>query len=93
MAEGIDQTERGGVKETVEAKGPQPVVEAVDEDAPRTDEDEEEIESITTEDEVVVRKRPLYKRPAFLLIAAIMQQIAAADIAVDRKVGCGTGKA
>src|SRR6266705_6258622 len=28
-----------------------------------------------------------------LLIAAIMQQIAAADIAVDRKVGCGTGKA
>src|ERR1700730_16883699 len=28
-----------------------------------------------------------------LLLAAIMQQIAAANIAVDRKVGCGTSKA
>src|SRR5437763_11371373 len=64
MAEGMDQTERDEARENAEAKGPQPVVEAVDED--------EEIESITTEDEVVVRKRPLYKRPAFLLIAAII---------------------
>src|SRR5947209_423437 len=79
MSEVIDQKEREETKEkeTVEAKGPQPVVEAVDEDARRTDEDEEEIESITTDDEVVMRKRPLYKRPAFLGIAAILLIVAA----------------
>lgn len=77
MAEVMGQTERDDAKETVDAKGPQPIVEAVDEDALRTDEDEEEIESVTTEDEVIVRKRPLYKRPAFLAIAAILLIVAA----------------
>ncbi|MDQ3818441.1 MAG: efflux RND transporter periplasmic adaptor subunit [Acidobacteriota bacterium] len=76
MAEGMDETERDESKKAVDAKGPEPVVEAVDEDEARTD-DEEEIESVTTEDEVVVRKRPLYKRPAFLAIAAILLIVAA----------------
>src|SRR3954466_3829775 len=84
MADVRDKTESGKaqkVDETVEAKGPQPVVEASNGHGAHTVDDEEEViepDVIIDQDaEVVVRKRPLYKRPAFLAIAAIVLIVSA----------------
>jgi membrane fusion protein (multidrug efflux system) len=72
MAEVLDQTEDKG-KGEAEALGPTPVVEATGESEPRVLE-EEMAEADATGDEpaAVIKKRPLYKRPAFLIVAAVV---------------------
>src|SRR3954468_10374286 len=85
MADVVNRTESGRARKvkgtqtgngTEEAKGPQPVVEAIDDHGAPAGEDEEEVtetEVITDSGaEVVVRKRPLYKRPVFLAVAAVV---------------------
>src|SRR5436305_1546991 len=85
MADVRDKTEVDNarkVDERPDAQGPQLVVEASDghgaQDAVEDDEEAIETEVITDNGaEVVVRKRPLYKRPVFLAIAAIVLLVSA----------------
>src|SRR5205085_5529342 len=78
MAEGLDQTEDKDQREReaqAEAAGPAPVVEATGED--ETEDEAVETDGVHVETETRIRKRPLYKRPAFLIIAAIVLIVAA----------------
>lgn len=85
MAEVMDQTEVEGRQERKEPTrdvGPTPVVKAVDEDEARPFVAEDEMVETESggaidEPEGSVRKRPLYKRPAFLIVAAIVLIVAA----------------
>src|SRR5436305_158989 len=85
MADVRDKTEVDNarkVDERPDAQGPQPVVEASDghgaQDAVEDEEEVIETEVVTDNGaEVVVRKRPLYKRPVFLAIAAIVLLVSA----------------
>jgi membrane fusion protein (multidrug efflux system) len=75
MAEVLDQTESKEERERkAEALGPTPVVEATDESEARSAEEEEVAGADDASDEtgVVIKKRPLYKRPVFLVVAAIV---------------------
>jgi membrane fusion protein (multidrug efflux system) len=70
MAEGKDREEQ-----TVEAEatGPTPVVEATGAgETPPLEEEAVETETTIDESAVVIKKRPLYKRPAFLVVAAVL---------------------
>jgi membrane fusion protein (multidrug efflux system) len=58
-----------------QAAGPTPVVEATDEN--ETDDEIVDTDGVQVETETEIRKRPLYKRPAFLIIAAIVLIVAA----------------
>lgn len=74
MAEVSDQRtgENGQEREgRAEPSGPTPVIEATDEGGAGTLE-EEAVESTVDEPIVLIRKRPLYKRPVFLVVAAIV---------------------
>jgi membrane fusion protein, multidrug efflux system len=84
MADVRDKTEvdtERKIDERPDAQGPQPVVEATNGHGAHDVEDEEEVaetEVITDNGaEVVVRKRPLYKRPVFLIVAAVILILAA----------------
>jgi membrane fusion protein (multidrug efflux system) len=72
MAEVLDQTESKGERKA-EALGPTPIVEATDEGEARSVEEEVAGADGTGDaPEVVIKKRPLYKRPVFLVVAAIV---------------------
>src|SRR5205807_4251480 len=78
MAEGLDQTEANSQPKReaqAEAAGPTPVVEATGEN--ETEDEVVDTDGVHVETETRIRKRPLYKRPAFLVIAAIVLIVAA----------------
>jgi membrane fusion protein (multidrug efflux system) len=80
MAEVIDQKEAEGgqeeSKDPMKAEGPTPVVEAEEDEAHPFEVEEEvaehEFVSASDESHVLIRKRPLYRRPAFLILAALV---------------------
>jgi membrane fusion protein (multidrug efflux system) len=76
MAEVLDQTEdksEGERKAEAEALGPTSVVEATDEGEARSVEEEVAgADGASAEPGVVIKKRPLYRRPSFLIVAAVV---------------------
>jgi membrane fusion protein (multidrug efflux system) len=76
MAEGLDRTEGKGGEERkagADALGPEPVVEAADAgEEGSLEEEAAEADVVIDETALVIKKRPLYKRPVFLVVAAVL---------------------